>query len=472
MLIKTQLKTTCAAAILGCLAALSTPAMAANDAMMDLINIMEKKGTLTKEEADLLRGAAKADDEVNTEGRAEIANTAKTLPKITVQDKIEIASPDGAFKWKFGGRIHADTVFYDDDTIDISSGSQFRRARLDVDATLYTHWAFKFQYDFTDSGRAGIRDMFIRWNGWKPTAVTVGNYKMPFSIEELTSSNDDTFMEQSLASTFVGTLLSRRMGIGASTVFMEKATVHGSIFSNNATAAATAPTLGVDEGWGIVGRGTFVPFMDGPKLLHLGVAGAYIGGSQSREAQAFSSRPETGFFSAATGDTSIVSTGALGTFTNPVDDITMFNVEAAGVYGPASIQGEYTTVDVSRGGLAAPPDLDFDGFYIEGSYFLTGESRPYDLPSGTFKSIKPFGVVGKGGIGAWQVALRYSNVNLTDGLVIGGEADNFTAGLNWYPTPNLKFMANYVSVLELDRLGDIQDGDEPSAFMMRAQAYW
>lgn len=470
MLTKTHFKTICGSVILGCLTALATPVMAANDAMLELIDIMEKKGALTKEEADLLRGASKADDEVNTEGRAEIANTAKTLPKITVQDKIEIASPDGAFKWKFGGRIHADTVFYDDDTIDISSGAQFRRARLDVDATLYTHWAFKFQYDFTDTGRAGIRDMFIRWNGWKPTSIIVGNYKMPFSIEELTSSNDDIFMEQSLASTFVGTLLSRRMGIGASTVFMEKATLHGSIFSNNATAAATAPTLGVDGGWGIAGRGTFVPYLAGTNLLHLGLASAYIGGSQDRETQAFSSRPETPFFSAATGDTSIVSTGALGTSANPVDDITMFGVEAAGVYGPAYIQGEYVTTYVSRSGPLA--DVDFDGYYVEGGFFLTGESRPYDLPSGTFKSIKPKGVVGKGGLGAWLVALRYSTVDLTDGLVIGGEAENFTAGLNWYPTPNLKFMANYVNVLELDRPGDVQDGDEPSAFMFRAQAYW
>jgi phosphate-selective porin OprO/OprP len=452
------------------MAALATPAMAANDAMMDLINIMEKKGTLTKEEADLLRGAAKADDEVNTEGRAEIANAAKTLPKITVQDKIEIASPDGAFKWKFGGRIHADTIFYDDDDIDISSGTQFRRARLDVDATLYTHWAFKFQYDFTDTGRAGIRDMWIRWNGWKPTSIIVGNYKMPFSLEELTSSNDITFMERSLANTFAATLLSRRVGIGASTVFMERATLHASILSNNATAAATAPTTGVDEGWGIAGRGTFVPYLAGTNLLHLGVAGAYIGASQDRETQAFSSRPETGFFSASTGDTSIVSTGALGTAADPVDDFLMFGVEAAGVYGPASLQGEYVTMDVGRSGALS--DLDFDGYYIEGSYFLTGESRPYDLPSGSFKSIKPKGIVGKGGLGAWQLALRYSSIDLTDGTVVGGEADNFTAGLNWYPTPNLKFMANYMRVLELDRPGDVQDGDEPSAFMFRAQAYW
>src|SRR5690606_19278898 len=116
VLTKTHLKTVCGSIILGCMAALATPAMAANEAMLDLITIMEKKGTLTKEEAELLRNAAKADGE-KTESvaheakevaRKEVEKVTKELPKIETAGKLKVESGDGDFSWGLIGRIHAD----------------------------------------------------------------------------------------------------------------------------------------------------------------------------------------------------------------------------------------------------------------------------------------------------------------------------------------------------------------------------
>ncbi len=145
-----------------------------------------------------------------------------------------------------------------------------------------------------------------------------------------------------------------------------------------------------------------------------------------------------------------------GTISN-VEDITLVGVEAAGVWGSLSMQGEIISANV---GIKAANDTTFSGAYAFISYFLTGESRPYSVKDGTFGRIKP-----KSDNGAWEVAGRYSTLDLTDGTVMGGKEDNFTLGLNYYVNPNVKFMANYVAVDTDSVAGD----DDPSIIQMRAQ---
>jgi phosphate-selective porin OprO/OprP len=42
-----------------------------------------------------------------------------------------------------------------------------------------------------------------------------------------------------------------------------------------------------------------------------------------------------------------------------------------------------------------------------------------------------------------------------------------TLGLNWYVNPYMRFMANYVNVLDVE--GGAHDGDNPDVFQLRAQ---
>jgi phosphate-selective porin OprO/OprP len=86
-----------------------------------------------------------------------------------------------------------------------------------------------------------------------------------------------------------------------------------------------------------------------------------------------------------------------------------------------------------------------------------------------FDRVSPTRIVGQGGGGAWELALRLSSLDLTDGALVGGEQRNLTAGVNWHLTPNVKLQANYIKVLDLDRPGHRNDGDEPSAYTVRAQ---
>ena len=120
-------------------------------------------------------------------------------------------------------------------------------------------------------------------------------------------------------------------------------------------------------------------------------------------------------------------------------------------------------------------DVGLEGYYVEGSYFLTGESMVFKPQEGVFSGVSPKGVVGKGGIGAWQISARYDVMDLNDfvsGGVLGGREEDVRFGINWYPTKQIRFMADYVHVLDLDRPGSTFNGDEPSSFNMRAQVYW
>ena len=76
---------------------------------------------------------------------------------------------------------------------------------------------------------------------------------------------------------------------------------------------------------------------------------------------------------------------------------------------------------------------------------LTGETRPFK--GGNFDRVRPFKKLGKDGLGAFELALRYDNLDLSNTPVLaraGNEAQSVTLGLNWYFNPYAKLMFNWV----------------------------
>ena len=120
----------------------------------------------------------------------------------------------------------------------------------------------------------------------------------------------------------------------------------------------------------------------------------------------------------------------------------LVGLEVAAVAGPFSVQSEYMKSYVDS---APSGDPSFSGFYVMGSFFLTGENRRYSRSKGAFDRVRPHNsFMDDGGIGAWEIAARYSQLDLNDGLVRGGEMKNFTFGVNWYVNPYSRIMWNYV----------------------------
>jgi phosphate-selective porin OprO/OprP len=175
-----------------------------------------------------------------------------------------------------------------------------------------------------------------------------------------------------------------------------------------------------------IGRATWAPLRtdDDSSLLHVGLGYRY---SNAKEGFRFRTEPE---FNQAPVfvDTGLdTPTGVL-----PANNLQTWNVEISWRRGPLWLASEYTRTAIDN------PDLDnpgFDGYWIGTSWVLTGEMRPYNKKSGTFGGVPISNSVYQGGKGAWELSARWSSIDLSDGLVEGGEMDIASLGVSWWLTP-------------------------------------
>ncbi len=338
-----------------------------------------------------------------------------------------------------GGRIQVDGTAFDEDEVDLNSGTEFRRARLFASGNIADDWKYKAQYDFAGNGTT-LKDLYIQYTGFDFGKFTVGQFKQEMGLEELTSSKYITFMERAMLNAFVP---SRRIGIGFSgdnDAWHYAASVFGQEEDDSE---------GADEGMGVAGRLTWGPKW-GDNQLHFGASANWQEPpSTDDEEYRVRARPE-----AHQSNVRFVDSGTL----TDVDNIVTYGLEGAGVFGPFSVQGEWMQQTVNRDQGDEP---DFSGYYVYGSWFITGESRSYK--GGKFGRTKA--------TNAWEVAVRYSSLDLEDGSINGGEEDNITLAVNYYVNPYLRFMANYIAV-DADptaaSVGIGGDQDEPNIFMVRA----
>ena len=369
---------------------------------------------------------------------------------------LSFKSVDDAYSFQVGGRLQADAAFYDADDNNFGDGTAIRRLFLDVRGTFAKDWNYRFQYDFarpgsSDSSARGIRDAWIQYTGFGAKRITVGSFKEPFGLEHLTSGLYTTFNERGVTDLFSP---DRHLGVGLSSGGAHWSAAVG-VFGERPEGDVASEG---DEGWDLTGRFSYAPLAEPGNVVHLGVAGRYHKPEDSTNELSFSSRPESNITGVRLIDTGVVP---------GVDDFQALGLEAAGIFGPFSVQAEYVATRLNRGG--ALDDVDLSAWYAYASFFLTGESRAYKADEGIIDRTRVARPVGSGGIGAWEVALRYSNADLSDANIIGGELENLTLGLNWYVLDNLRFSANYTHVLDVDRPGNLYDGLDLNTLTVRAQ---
>ena len=471
--------------VLGLLALTTGPAMAGSPEYPAIEPPYPEAGPPTSVDSTATSAVA-ADDQPGSDLAKRVADLEAALKKVTDKEaeaKKKAASKPTATVF---GRLQVDGATFSQNAAsqtqvgNVRDGVEFRRARIGIQGDAFDVFNYRIEMDFanrdyglpinTNAQSTAFKDVYVGISDLPLLGnVRIGHFKEPFGLDQLNSSNYITFMERSLGDEgcFVPGRNTGIMAFDCSENQRATWAIGGFISSD----PDQPPTFQCDHGgYAVTMRGTFLPWYDEPSdgagLIHTGIAYSYR--SAPDNVVTFSARPEAHL------GPSLVSL----TLTN-ADHWQLLGAEAAMVYGPFSIQSEFFGSTVDRG---AAGNATFTGCYAYVSYFLTGEHRPYKRSTGVFDRVKPlenfFRVrTGDGdvamGKGAWEIAYRYSYIDVLDGLstVGAGRVSDHTIGLNWYLNPYTRIMWNYVHS-QCDRnvaLVGLVKGGDMDIFEMRAQ---
>jgi phosphate-selective porin OprO/OprP len=423
------------------------------DPVLDRLNALEAKvARLEARNAELEQQA-----ELN-QGRLESVET-RAAKNVQFGWGPSFAEPTGNFTFKPRGVVEADVAAFDEREggYDYNNGTAFRRARLGVEGTAFKKFNYRLEVDFAGNA-VSLTDAYLQYVFSPKVLVTAGQHKAPYGLESNNSDNYNIFLERGMFTNAFGNAgAERRIGLSASYT-TETLNASVGLFGDNESisrSSGSPVTDSPDESWGVNGRVTWEPIFDTGKILHLGASGFYRTALKSgdvEDAVRFSDRPNIRIDNGNIADSGVI-TG--------VESLRYLGVEAAGVFGPVTVASEYGRIWLDR------PELEnhaFDGFYVYGTWFITGETRPFR--NGNFDRVRPFTTVGQDGLGAWEVAVRYDRLFLDDTPVVaraGNKAESWTLGLNWYLTPYAKVLFNWVRFTgdntPLDPVGAETKGD-------------
>ena len=404
--------------------------------------------------------------------------------KITLKNgRPTFASANGDFTLSLRSLVQLDSAYYSQGKVpagtDLSSGSNFRRARLGVEGTVLKDWSYQFIYDFGGSGSEGatISSAYIQYNGLGQVHWKIGAYPIPESFDDTTSASDLIFLERAQPTDLARSIAGSDGRVG-STVFaydddyFVAASYSGDLVQDSAV---------FDEQGAFVGRAAYRLYKADGINFAVGADTTYVfklpdaaAGVNSPNTLRLRERPELNV-----DDNSIrlIDTGSIN-----ASELLEWGLEATGNWHSLYAQGGYFNFDVTRR-ASTQPNPSFNGWYLQGSWLLTGEAKPYNPATGSYAlptPAAPFSLANPG-FGAWELAARYSDLNLnynagllhtaaTADAIRGGDERIWTVGINWYPNSNIRFVLDYQHT-DVSRLnaagGDI--GAKLDAVSLRTQ---
>jgi len=376
------------------------------------------------------------------------------------KDGFKFETGDKASSIQLSGRVQVDLRTFDDGLTSQNDLFDIRRIYLGVSGKLYKNWG----YNVVISRNGNLEYAHVDYEGLSLAKLRVGRFKMPFSLDELTSSRFIDFQERSM----IGAVMSSGKQEGAM-VHGEpkKGFTYALAVSNGGNNGATGETNDNKE---VIGRLTAnFSELSGSKntVSHIGIAGSTGKYDAGTAVYGFSTEGKgMSFFS--------------GTAPTTAYDRNRYGIEGAFAYNNVKLQGEYINANYD----AVSTDQDINGYYVSALWLITGENYADAYKGGAFGSIKPNKPFGKGdGLGAWELGVRYSTVDASDFAVSSSstatavftENKAYTIGLKWIPTSMTRVLLNYVdNDFTLGRTtapGSTYLGPE-KALTMRFQAYF
>ena len=343
---------------------------------------------------------------------------------------------------------------------ELSDGANFRRAQLGVEGKFLGDFNYRVFYEVGGSGTEGparLHEAWINYAGFAPFTVQAGAFAPNEGLEDATSSDESLFIERGSPAELARSLAGSDSRYGIALKAADKRWFASATFTGGTVGDAEI----ADEQTAIVARAATLPLSDEDLDLHLGASLSWVfepadqgsTASGARYPVRFRDRPEL----------RVDSTRLIDTGTIDANNAYAAGLEAAVRAGSFFFQGEYFNYGIDRRTPSSASDPGFSGWYAQASWVLTGEAHRYNSASAAFTAPKPNAALGTdGGIGAFELAARYSRVDLNDheGLagtaaaadaIRGGEQAIWTIGVNWYMTANLRTTLNYFMV-DVDRL--------------------
>ncbi|GAA0530596.1 phosphate-selective porin OprO/OprP [Rhizomicrobium palustre] len=397
----------------------------------------------------------------------DITNQQNALVKVTIANgRPTFTTADGQFSASLRATVQFDWAGYFQDpgkTVtltpalgrELSSGTNFRRAQFGLDGTVFKNWTYSFIYDFGGSNGAEqqgrVSSAYVQYNGFAPFQIRVGAFAPYIGLEDSSSAADTLFAERSSASE-----LSRNNTGGDGRSAIQIAAVgddYLAAISYSGSAATTAASF--DEQQAINARFAYLLYSDLDTKIVGSLSGVYefqpphsVAGAVGATNITLADRPEL-----RVDGTQLINA------TLDADDLIIGGGELGAVWKNLYAQGGWFNYHVDRR-ASAFSNPDFSAWYLQAAWVLTGETRVYDASRAAFRNPKPDHPFGLGdGIGAWELAARYSTADLNydaalapaAGGIRGGEQKIATAGVHWYPNNVVKVLFDYQHV-EINKL--------------------
>jgi phosphate-selective porin OprO/OprP len=334
-----------------------------------------------------------------------------------------IQSADGENRLGFGLVTQIDGRFSTDDPLPITNGFVLRKLRPTFTGRFAKYFEFKVMPDF-GSGTTSVQDAFIDVRFSRAFRVRTGKDKTPIGYEIAVPDANVYFPERALASSLVP---NRDIGIQAlGDLAAGRVAYAAGLFNGipDGTSSTTDADSNSDKDF--AGRVSVQPFRSsGTTTSAASGLGFYLGGSTGTQANGLP------YFSYAAGAT------ADGRRTR-ITPAAFYFVKSFGAFGEYVL----STQEVAR--LGVTREIANHAMEVTTTYFLTGE--PAGL--GTVRPKRPFDP-GSHHWGAVQLLARYSHLEVDGNAFVNGlaatgasrRADQWTGGLNWFPSSFIKWYA-------------------------------